>query len=637
MRGRTLENYRFDKAEVRPAERALLIDGVRAELGSRAFDVLYALIKNRGRVVTKDESLDLVWPGLVVQENNLQAQVSTLRKLLGPKAIATIPARGYQFSLTETVLTEIPNGVVPSDVPSHANLSPQLSRQCNPEAVMVQDPPSALTQAERAAVFGDIANYAVSNTPALSIAVLPFANLTGDANDEYFSDGLADELLNVLAKIKGLRVIARTSSFSFKGQNVDIPAIGARLGVAHVVDGSVRKSGDRLRISVQLVKVADSSPIWSEVYDRTLDDIFAVQDDIAQCVLTELRTKFMRPWHGEIERRMVKREVAAATKGRSANSTAHNLYLQARFLLNRRAAADIAKSVKLLRQALAIDPHSAQTWATFSQALVAAVDYAVVPQVEGTAEALAAVQRALALQPDLVDGHIAMCTYQKLRAWDWQIAISSVQRALHLSPDEIDAQTEAAQLYFLLGRLQESLEYASRATMLDPVNAISYRILGSTLGALGRWAASEAAFRQAIEFAPDRPGLRASLAFVLERQGRQDEALDAVSCEPADFLRWRTLSCLHFRGGNLVDSDRNLHALIDRYGDLAAFNIAAAYGAHGDADHAFEWLERAYAVRDSGLSYVKCHGMLQPIQADPRWPVFLRKMGFEEYDSGIGP
>lgn len=151
MQGRTLQSYRFDRAEVRPAERALLIDGVRTELGSRAFDVLLALIKNRGRVVTKDELLDLVWPGLVVQENNLQAQVSTLRKLLGPNAIVTIPARGYQFSLAETMLPEIPNGVMPSDIPSHANLSPQLSVQGNPEAVMAQDPPSTLTQAERAA------------------------------------------------------------------------------------------------------------------------------------------------------------------------------------------------------------------------------------------------------------------------------------------------------------------------------------------------------------------------------------------------------------------------------------------------------------------------------------------------------
>ncbi len=329
--------HRFDRVEVRPAERALLIDGTRAELGSRAFDVLQALIAHRDRVMTKDELLDMAWPGLVVEENNLQAQVSTLRKLLGPKAISTIPGRGYQFSLGETVLAEVPVATTPTVAA-----------------------PKTLTAAERAAVLGGNLHLPAVHVSALSIAVLPFANLTGDPNDEYFSDGLADQLLHVLAKIKGLRVAARTSAFSFKGKSATITEIGRLLNVATLLEGSIRKSGNRVRISVQLVKVEDGFHLWSETYDRTLDDIFAVQDDIAQYVLAELRVKFLTQTSGKIEMRGVEAEVAAAARGRSGNAEAQRLYLQAKFFMNRHAAADVMRCVEYLRQALIIDPRFTQ-------------------------------------------------------------------------------------------------------------------------------------------------------------------------------------------------------------------------------------------------------------------------------------
>ncbi len=394
---------RFDRVEVRPAERALLIDGARAELGSRAFDVLQALIQHRDRVMTKDELLDMAWPGLVVEENNLQAQVSTLRKLLGPKSISTIPGRGYQFSLGETVLAEAPVA-----------------------ATLAVAVPTTLTASERAAVLGGKLPVPAPPISALSIAVLPFANLTGDPNDEYFSDGLADELLHVLAKIKGLRVAARTSAFSFKGKSATITEIGRLLNVATLLEGSIRKSGNRVRISVQLVKVEDGFHLWSETYDRTLDDIFAVQDDIAQYVLAELRVKFQTQASGKIEMRGVEAEVAAAAKGRSGNVEAHRLYLQAKFFMNRHAATDVMRCVEYLRQALNIDPRFAQAWAALSHALVTAADLGAAPVAESAAEAFKAVQRALALDGDLVDGHVAMCTYQTMHAWDWCGAVNSL-------------------------------------------------------------------------------------------------------------------------------------------------------------------------------------------------------------------
>ena len=234
-----------------PATRQLLVDDQPTPLGERAFDVLLALIERRERLVTKDELLELAWPGLVVEENNLQVQVSALRKILGNGAIATVARRGYRFTLQ-----------VAAEAPPHPTQP-------------LETPPVA-----------DVADKP-------SIAVLPFVNMSDDTANEYFADGLAEELLNVLSKIRGLRVASRTSAFSFKGAKVDIPTMAQKLNVATILEGSVRKAGNRVRISAQLIHVATDSHLWSATYDRQLEDIFAVQDDIAQSVVKELRAALM--------------------------------------------------------------------------------------------------------------------------------------------------------------------------------------------------------------------------------------------------------------------------------------------------------------------------------------------------------
>ena len=231
--------------------RQLLVDDQPAPLGARAFDILRALIERRERLVTKEELLDLAWPGLVVEENNLQVQVSALRKILGNGAIATVARRGYRFTPVRSRL-----------------------RLVAPDTALEMPP-------------------ARNSAGKPSIAVLPFVNTSDDAANEYFADGLAEELLNVLSKVRGLRVASRTSAFSFKGAKVDIPTMAQKLNVAAILEGSVRKAGNRVRISAQLIHVATDSHLWSATYDRQLEDIFAVQDDIAQSVVKELRAALM--------------------------------------------------------------------------------------------------------------------------------------------------------------------------------------------------------------------------------------------------------------------------------------------------------------------------------------------------------
>ncbi len=327
--------------------------------------------------------------------------------------------------------------------------------------------------------------------------------------------------------------------------------------------------------------------------------------------------------------RGVEAEVAAAAKGRSGNAEAHRLYLQAKFLMNRHAAVDFSKCIEYLRQVVAIDADNAVAWAALSHALITAADMVAAPVEESASEALIAVKCALAMEPELVDGHVAMCTYQTMHAWDWKGAVISVQRALQIAPNDVGALKEAARLYFALGQSHVALGYAERAIELDPLNSICYRYLASTLGVLGRLADAEIAIRKALELSPAAPSLRFRLAFILDRFGRHEEAFVEANREHADWGRYFMLGVLHFRNGNLAESDRALNTLIERCGEAAAIQIAMTYCVRGEADHAFEWLERAYLQRDTGLSYVKSGWLTHPIQNDPRWPVFLKKMGFD--------
>ena len=459
-----------------------------------------------------------------------------------------------------------------------------------------------------------------------SIAVLAFANRSGDAKDEYFSDGLADELLNVLAKIRGLRVAARTSAFSYKGKQVMIAEIGRSLNVATVLEGSVRKSGNHVRIAVALVKIEDGYQLWSKTYDRTLDDIFAVQDDIAQSVVKELRTALMGETPDMNQSREVSAEVATAAMGRSENVEAHRLLLQGRYLIDHLSGPDILRGVEYLRQALTIDPGYALAWAWLARGLSAAAAMGFDQVTEANARAREAAQKSLELEPELVEGHLAMCWIQTMHDWNWQTAEASVLCALALSPGNADALSEAALLSYNLGRLEESLAFAARAIEQDPLNARNYIRLGRPLAAQGRLAEAEQAQRKALEISPDGTAFRFLLAITLERQGRHDEAIVEAGKEKSDWWRLAAFATLHFTGGQLGEADKAQRELIERHGNSAAFQIAYVYGVRGETDAAFAWLERAYVQRESWLAASKPAWGFQSLHTDPRWGAFLKKM-----------
>jgi serine/threonine protein kinase/Tfp pilus assembly protein PilF len=460
-----------------------------------------------------------------------------------------------------------------------------------------------------------------------SIAVLPFANRSASADDEYFSDGLADELLNVLAKIKGLRVTARSSAHAFLGKQATAAEIGRVLNVATLLEGSVRKAGNRIRVSVQLVDVSDSSHLWSETYDRTLEDIFAVQDDIAQSVVKELRTTLLGEDADSDASRAAMAEVARAAKGRGTDPEAHRLYLLARHLVGRAAREDLGKAIEYLKEALTRDPELALAWVELARAYGIATQSYWTPMAEGRGMEREAIDRALALEPDLPEAHARMAWIHAYRDWDLSAAEASAARAMKLSPGSADVLRAAGASALFLSRLPEATELTRKAVEQDPLSSSNYHNLGSVLSSGGRFEEAEAAYRKALEIAPQNHATHVNLSFVLSALGRDEEALAEALREPEEAFRLYGLAIIHHGLGRRAESDAALKELIERYKDDSASQIAEVHSVRGEADQAFEWLERAYAQRDAGLLGLEANRRFRALHGDPRWGAFLKKMG----------
>lgn len=576
--------YRFGRFVLQPARQRLLADGEAVALGPRAFDLLVALVERAGQLVAKDELLDLVWPGLVVEENNLQVQISTLRKILGPNAITTAVGRGYRFTL-------------PIDIEPQAQASVPMA---------------------------DVRTPAHEETP--SIAVLPFVNLSDDLANEYFADGLSEELINVLSKIRGLRVVSRTSAFSFKGAKMDIPTVARKLNVATVLEGSVRKVGLHVRITVQLVHAATDSYLWSKSYDRELADIFAVQDDIAHSVVMELRGALLGESSDPIGSSELAAEVRTAAKGRSKSAQAYRLYLQGAFFRKRYNAQDMSKAIGYFTSALDHDPEFAVAWASLSFCYMHQSANAWAPIAEGAQRAWEAARRALEVGPEVAESHWAQSTVLMYYDWNWQAAQASIQRALHFAPDDSILIVGAVTLLQNLGRLQEAGALLKRALILDPLNVEAHITSGLQLTITGQLQEAENAYLAALELSPQHVRLHYWLGRLYLLQDRLDDALAEVAKEEHETFRLLGFVLVHHARGQARKSRDALQQLIPKYAQDAAYQIAEAYAYRGEADSAFEWLERAYGQRDAGIASMKIDVLLRKLHADPRWHPMLDRV-----------
>ena len=486
---------------------------------------------------------------------------------------------------------------------------------------------SELRMLKRAFEHGSERGSMTAQGPVASIAVLPFMNRSASPDDDYFSDGLADELLGLLAKIKGLRVSAPASSFYFKGKDVPLVEIGKALNVATLLDGSVRRVGPRVRISVQLVSPSDGNQIWSETYDRTLEDIFAVQDDIARSVVTELRTALLGEHSHVSEQARV--DVTQAARGRSKDPEAYRLYLLARHFMDQFIRDSTAKAITNLEGAVERDPGFALAWSELSVACARGVGWMWTPPAEGFARSREAVERALALEPTLSHGHVQAAWLKMFHFTDWLGAEQSLARARESAPGDASVLRLSGVLANALGRSDEAIELSRRSLDQDPLSAASYHSLGLALDVVDDHAGAEDAFRKALDLAPQRVSTCAHLALTVLAQGRNEDALAAAAREPEEGYRLWSLALVHRVTGDHRKAETARERLMEMYGHHYAVRLAEVFAAEGEASAAFEWLDRAHHQRDQGLARVKTSPRLRFLHGDPRWRAFLRKTGLE--------
>lgn len=451
-----------------------------------------------------------------------------------------------------------------------------------------------------------------------SIAVLPFADLSPQQDQEYFSDGLSEEILNALGRVEGLRVIARTSSFSFKGKNEDLETIARKLHVTDVLEGSVRREGSRVRITAQLIAASSGHQRWAETYDRELTDIFAIQEEIARAVVAVLKVKLLP---GE----------APSTDERSTVSDeAYRQYLLGRHFALQGTVAGHLRAMAAFEKAVAADPSYAPAWAGMSSACFwyAESTDSVAERDEYHRRALDAAEKAVAARPRLADGYAARGFMRTVQfPPDWEGAEADLRRALQLNPR--DAATLRYYGKFLLaarGRLEEGIAALRTSTESDPLYAPGWRSLGgiykNTNLPLAR-----AAVERALEIAPDSYLANYQLASILLLEGRAAEARAAAHRIEDDFYRVFALALAEHSLGHAAESDRALEELTRRHAATGAYQIAQVHAWRGDRERAFTWLERAYAQHDGGLRELLHEPMFRSLRGDSRWAPLLRKVG----------
>ena len=450
-----------------------------------------------------------------------------------------------------------------------------------------------------------------------SIAVLPFVDLSEKHDQEYFADGMAEETLNQLTKIPGLKVIGRTSSFQFKGKAEDLRKLGEALGAAFILEGSVRRAGDRIRVTTQLISAADGAHRWSETYERSVVDVLTIQTEIALSI-----------------GRALKLEVAELPRLDSQLSPsrreAYDVYLRGEHALDRGDQRGFEEAVAGFRSALQRDPTFADAAEALSSALENLVEWHFVEPQSGSQQVREAALLALKLNPRSAGAHAVLGGNITVYDWDWVRADQELNVALALSPKEPDVASFAAMHSVAVGKWERALQLLDAAITDDPLNPGLLNPQSMTLARLGRWSEAEEVARRILEISPTSSWNRYWLSVILLMQGKSEEALREAKQETAAVYRLAAIGMACHAVGRHAESDAALHELEASQLLGSPMRIAEVYAVRGDPTKAMDWLEKAYSAKDSSLYYIKGHPPFRSLEGDPRYKAFLRKMNLPE-------
>jgi serine/threonine-protein kinase len=455
-----------------------------------------------------------------------------------------------------------------------------------------------------------------------SIAVLPLMNSTGDPANEYFSDGMSEEFISSLSRLQDLKVIGRTSSFQFKGKTDDSKTIGEKLGVFYLLEGSVRKSADRVRIAVELIKSGDGASVWSETYDRELKDIFAVQSEIAGAVAKQLKVALLGN-NGQAA------QLAAAATPQ--NVEAYNALLQGDFHFYLRTADDFRKAIGYYEEAIRLDPRYTLAYAKLTPPavnLAVSFDYIKTKEKEeAMAKARASAKRALELDPNLSEAHLAQALVFELLDFNFAGAEAEYRRALELAPQNPPVINDLAILASELGRLDEAVALEQRAIALEPSRGTFHYARAHDLIALGRYDEAEAEMRKAIELQPKSAQNYFDLAIIQILRGNPSAAVELAKQETDPFWRTYALALAYFANGDRAEADAALKKLIDENADESGSQIAEVYALRKEPEKMFEWLEHAWTTHDAGVISLRYRPFGLAYKDDPRFIAFAQKIG----------
>jgi TolB-like protein/Flp pilus assembly protein TadD len=565
--------YEFGDFRVDPGKRLLRRrEGPPLPLTPKVFDTLLHLVQHSGTVLDKDVLMRAIWPDTVVEENNLNQNISILRRVLGDvraehRYIATVPGRGYRF------VAEV--------------------KSC-----------------KESAARSSAANRA-------SIAVLSFANLTADADNQYFCDGLAEELINALAKIEQIQVVARTSAFSFKGQELDVREIGRKLKVSTVLEGSVRKSGDRFRITVQLINAANGYHLWSERYDVEVRDIFDVQDEITLATVAALKLKLL----GE--------QKAAVLKHPTQNPKAYLLYLRGQYYRWKTAPEEFGKCCEYFDRAVKADPSFALGYFGLNSFYGYGSAFGMIPPDEGWPKAEAALRKALELDGTLPEAHLSLAAFLLVCNRNWAGAEKEIKRVLVLNPKLAEVHHLYSFYFLTQGRFDEAIAEGRLALECDPLSLMYGRSLGECLSFAGRLDEAVAQYHETLELEQNNVSLHMLLGDAYERQGRVGDAIaewQKASALTGDPVLAAALGSASAEGdlaaaiGWLARKDLERASEREkRDGYVPAIEYARAFLRLGDWEQAFGWFEKAGAERNAFSLLINSDPFYDPLRTDPRF------------------
>jgi TolB-like protein/Tfp pilus assembly protein PilF len=444
-----------------------------------------------------------------------------------------------------------------------------------------------------------------------SIAVLPFADMSEKKDQEYFSDGLSEELIDLLAKTQGLAVIARTSSFYFKGKQVTIAEIAKTLNVAHVLEGSVRKAGNTIRVTAQLIRAQDGVQIWSETYNRDFKDVFRVQDDISAAVVAALKIQLLS-------------SPPTVDARSTANTEAYNQYLLGRQFYHRSNVEGFRRAVQSYRKAVELDPDYAAAYAGLSRAELLLAEFTDFGA--GVQRAVAAADKAIALAPNLADGYAARGLVRRFYLLDFVGAQSDLEKAVAIDPGDSNIQAEYGGALATVGRMPEAEAAFRAAARLDPLSSDAWAGVAGALIKRKQFPAAREALDRALDINSESTIAQVDVAILELAQGRGTEALAAARKIGIDALRLTYVALAEHTLGHANESEQALNELETRFANLLAYQVAEIYAWRGEKAKAYEWLERAYRQHDAGLSYLEGDSFLDELRGDEEFKAFLRKM-----------